>query len=33
MERHEVLYLMKAPRLSGMCAAFDEIVDAALCRV
>ena len=32
MERHEVLDLMKALRLSGMRAAFDEIVDTALKR-
>ena len=32
MERHEVLDLMKALRLSGMRAAFDEIVDIALKR-
>ena len=32
MERHEVLDLMKALRLSGMRAAFDEIVDEALKR-
>ena len=32
MERHEVLDLMKALRLSGMRAAFDEIVAAAVKR-
>ena len=32
MERHEVLDLMKALRLSGMRAAFDEIVGQALKR-
>ena len=32
MERHEVLDLMKALRLSGMRAAFDEIVDQAIKR-
>ena len=32
MERHEVLDLMKTLRLSGMRAAFDEIVDQAIKR-
>ena len=30
MQRHEVLDLMRALRLSGMRAAFDEIVDAGI---